>query len=187
MRIITGIAKGRRILAPEGIETRPTSDRVKEALFNIIQYKIDGSIILDLFAGTGNLGLEAVSRGAQRCVFIEHNRNTYKILLRNIEYLGFNGKSEAYNQDAFTALKILARREEKYDIIFLDPPYGKGYIEKAIELISHFDLLSDEGIIASEHDKTDELPEKVGLLKVYRSERYGRTKITFWNKEEYNG
>lgn len=186
MRIITGIAKGRKIMAPEGMDTRPTSDRVKESLFNILDNKIDiyGKNVLDLFAGTGNLGIEAISRGALMCTLIEQNKNTFKTLKENINTLNFNEKSEAYNQDAFSALEIFKKNNKKYDIIFLDPPYGKGLIEKAIEKIANIDLLENNGIIVSEYDENDIIPENISSIKKYRTEKYGRTKISFWTKEE---
>lgn len=186
MRIITGRMKGRKIKALEGTNTRPTSDRVKESLFNILINKIDirGKRILDLFAGTGNLGLEALSREALECIFVEKDKNAFSVLKNNIEALDFVDKSKCYNQDAFYALKIIIKNNEKFDIIFLDPPYGKGYIQQAIEKISGFDLLNYGGIIISEYDEFDEMPEAIENIKIFRTEKYGRTKISFWTKEE---
>lgn len=184
MRIITGIAKGRKITAPEGMDTRPTSDRVKESLFNIISKKIYGARVLDMFSGTGNLGLEAISRGAEWCTFIEKNNATYKILLENIDNLGFKEKCDLYNRDAFDVLEMLGKKSDKYDIIFLDPPYSKGLVEKAIMGISEKSLMDDEGIIMSEYDENDIIPEDINGIKIYRTEKYGRTKISFWAKED---
>lgn len=186
MRIITGIARGRRIKAPEGLKTRPTLDRVKESLFNIISSKIYDSTVLDLFAGSGNLGLEALSRGARFCTFVECDRNTFRFLKENIEMLDFIKKCELYNQDAFSALRKISSRNLKYNIIFLDPPYGKGLIEKSIEYIDEMDLLDYDGIVVSEYDEKDMIPEKIGKMKLYRTEKYGRVKISFWAKEEEN-
>jgi 16S rRNA (guanine966-N2)-methyltransferase len=184
MRIITGIARGRMIKAPEGMDTRPTSDRVKESLFNIISKKLRDSIVLDLFAGTGNLGLESISRGAEKCIFVENNKHAYKVLKENIDLLKFQDKSETYFQEAFTTLKTLHRINQKHDIIFLDPPYGKGLIESSIKEIYNLDLLNSGGIIVSEYDSEDNVPETIGKIKIYRTETYGRTKISFWTKEE---
>lgn len=183
MRIITGTAKGRIIKSPEGQITRPTSDRVKESLFNIISKKIYGAKVLDLFSGTGNLGLEALSRGAEICSFVECNNNTYKILSSNIEELGFVSKSELYKGDAFDVLEILSRNNKKYDIIFLDPPYSKGLVERSIQKIYELMVLQQNGIIISECDQNDVIPENIKDIKAYRIEKYGRTKIYFWNKE----
>lgn len=184
MRIITGIAKGRSIKAPEGQNTRPTSDRVKESLFNIISKKIYGAKVLDLFSGTGNLGLEALSRGAETCTFIEKNNDTYKILAYNVENLGFASSSQLYKSDAFSALELLGRNNKKYDIIFLDPPYSMGLVEKSIKRIKELVLLDKNGIIVSECDEKDSVPENIYDIKIYRSEKYGRTKIYFWHEEE---
>lgn len=184
MRIITGIARGRIIKAPEGMNTRPTSDRVKESLFNIISKKIKNSTVLDLFAGTGNLGLESISRGAEKCTFVENNKNAYKNLKENIELLKFQDMSETYFQEAFTTLKTLQKINQKFDIIFLDPPYGKGLIESSIKEINNLEILNPEGIIVSEYDAEDIVPESIGEIKIYRTESYGRTKISFWTKEE---
>jgi 16S rRNA (guanine966-N2)-methyltransferase len=184
MRIITGIAKGRKIIAPEGMDTRPTSDRVKESVFNIISKKIYGARVLDVFSGTGNLGLEAISRGADWCTFVEKNKITYKILLQNINNLGFKEKCDTYNRDAFDVLEMLGKNSGKYDIIFLDPPYSNGLVEKAIIEINAKGFMSDEGIIMSEYDENDVIPENLNGIKIYRTEKYGRTKISFWAKED---
>lgn len=186
MRIITGTAKGRKIKAPEGLNTRPTSDRVKESLFNILNNKvnINGAKVLDLFAGTGNLGLEALSRGALNCIFVEHDKKTYNILNENIKTLGFNDIAKVYNQDSFAFLDFLNKLKQKFDIIFLDPPYGKGFIEKAIALIISYDLIEKGGIIIGEYDEGDEMPYNIRDFEIIRTEKYGRTKISFWTKEE---
>lgn len=184
MRIITGIAKGRKIIAPEGMDTRPTSDRVKESVFNIISKKVYGARVLDLFSGTGNLGLEAISRGAEWCTFIEKNKITHKILLENVNNLGFSEKCEVYSRDAFDVLEMLGKNSEKYDIIFLDPPYSKGLIERAIIKISENSLINNKGIIMSEYDENDVIPENINGINIFRTEKYGRTKISFWTKED---
>lgn len=186
MRIITGIARGRMIKAPEGMNTRPTSDRVKESLFNIISKKMRDSTVLDLFAGSGNLGLESISRGAEKCTFVENNKVAYKTLKENIDLLKFQDMSETYFQEAFTTLKTLHMLNKKYDIIFLDPPYGKGLIESSINEINNLELLNNEGIIISEYDAEDNVPDSIGEIKIYRTESYGRIKISFWTKEEKN-
>ena len=183
MRIITGSAKGRVVKAPEGENTRPTSDRVKESLFNIISKKIYNSRVLDLFSGTGNLGLEALSRGAKNCTFIEKNNDTYKILSFNVENLGFALNSEMYRRDSFEVLETLGKNNRKYDIIFLDPPYGLGFVEKAVKRIAELKILDKGGIILSECDEKDSIPEKIYDLRIYRTEKYGRTKVYFWCEE----
>lgn len=182
MRIITGIAKGRKIKAPFGMDTRPTLDRVKESVFDILACKIGGKNVLDLFAGTGSLGLEAISRGANKCVFVENNRDTYKILQENVTSLGFQKECELYNRDSFASLKFFHNNNNTFDIIFLDPPYGKGYIEKAISAIDGEDLLNDDAIIVCEYDEKDLIPDTVGKIRAYRTEKYGRVKISFFTQ-----
>lgn len=184
MRIITGKAKGRVIKAPEGINTRPTSDRVKESIFNILSNRFTDAIVLDLFAGTGNLGLESISRGAKCCTFIEKDKNTYKILNENINLLNFKENSHTHNQEAFSFLELSKGKKLKYDIIFLDPPYGKGLVEEAIKKINSLELLSEDGVIISEYDENDMVPESIENIVNYRTEKYGRTKVSFWSMED---
>lgn len=182
MRIITGSAKGRKILAPEGLTTRPTSDRVKESVFNILYNVRNFDAVLDLFAGSGNLGLEAISRGAKKCVFVEQDKQSYNVLIQNIKSLKFDAYSEYYRQDAFIALQLLSKRGIKFDLIFLDPPYSKGLVEKSIEEIIKNNLLDNDGIIVSEHDEKEDIPNEVAGIKKYRQEKYGRTIVAFWSK-----
>lgn len=183
MRIITGLAKGRRIEAPEGEGTRPTADKVKGAIFNILNNKVVEASVLDMFSGTGNLGLEALSRGASRCIFIEKEQKAFQILKKNITSLGFEEICEMYHQDAYIAIEKIKKRGLKLDIIFLDPPYGRQMVIKAIEEISRLDILDYNGIIISEYDEKDNLPDKIGKIEAYRTEKYGRTKVTFWSME----
>lgn len=184
MRIITGIAKGRTIKAPEGMKTRPTSDRVKEALFNIIRNKIFDSNVLDLFAGSGNLGLEALSRGARHCTFVESDKNAFKVLKENINNLSFNEKSSTYFGDAFTILKNIKAMDIKYDLIFLDPPYGKGLVEKSIATIFEFEVYNKNCLIVAELDQNDDIIGNIGEFKNFRVEKYGRTLIALWKRED---
>lgn len=184
MRIITGSAKGRIIKSPKGMTTRPTSDRTKESIFNILSNNIYDSKVLDMFAGTGNLGLESISRGASICTFIETDKLTFKILVENISELGFNDKSESYNHDAFSVLKTISSKGVKYDLIFLDPPYGRDLITGAVKAIADLNLLEDDGIIVCEYDETDRIDGVNKYFKTARTEKYGRTRISFLTKEE---
>lgn len=186
MRIITGEYKGRILNSPEGLNTRPTSDKVKGAVFNIIQKRVFNSTILDLFAGTGSLGLEALSRGAKCSYFAEQNKDTFKILLDNICLLNLNDKCKAFNTDAYIVLKNLKKNNISFDIIFLDPPYFKGEVIKSIEHISQYNLLNKNGIIITEYDSKEIIPESIDNFKKYRTEKYGRTSISFWNNEGEN-
>ncbi|KMT21468.1 16S rRNA (guanine(966)-N(2))-methyltransferase RsmD [Clostridium cylindrosporum] len=183
MRIISGSAKGRKIKTPDGLDTRPTSDRVKESVFNIILRYVFDANVLDLFGGTGNLGLEALSRGANQCIFVEQNKKAYNTLRENISDLGFGEKAVTYNKDSFSILNQLAIEGKSFNLIFLDPPYGKGYVEKSIEEIDKLNLLEEDGLIVSEYDNVDNVSEKIGNFEVYRTEKYGRVRISFWRKE----
>ncbi len=186
MRIISGSAKGRKLKTPEGLDTRPTTDRVKESLFNIILKYVFDANVLDLFAGTGNLGLECLSRGSESCVFVEQNKKTFDILKDNIETLNFKEKAIFYNKDSFSVLDDLSKQGKKFDLIFLDPPYGKGYVEKSIEKISKLNLATNDALIVSEFDGIDNVPEKVGDFRIYRVQKYGRVRIAFWEREFTN-
>lgn len=184
MRIIAGDAKGRRITTPSGRDTRPTSDRVKESLFNILGDRVPDAVVLDLFAGTGNLGLESLSRGAKLSIFIDFNRDSIKIIKENIKLLKYEGNCEVYHNDAVSALNILAKREIKFDIIFVDPPYHKELVPAVIDKISELDLMKGSGIIAAEHDVKDCLPDRISNMISYKSSAYGDTVLTFYRKLE---
>ncbi|MEG0641958.1 MAG: 16S rRNA (guanine(966)-N(2))-methyltransferase RsmD [Clostridium sp.] len=186
MRIVSGSAKGRKLKTPEGLDTRPTTDRVKQSIFNIILRYVFDAKVLDLFGGTGNLGIEAISRGAQSCTFSEENKKTYEILCTNIKDLDFREKSFTYNRDSFKVLSQLATQEKKFDIVFLDPPYGKGYIERSIEAIDRLNLLEEDALIVSEYDSVDNVPERVGSFSIFRTEKYGRVRVSFWRRETGN-
>lgn len=191
MRIIAGSAKGRKILSPlnEGRSpltgdlhaTRPTLDRVKESMFNIIAHKTYNSRVLDLFAGTGSLGLEAASRGAREVIFLEKFKETYDLLVENIETLGFREKSHAYCKESFSYIKELGEKGEKFDLIFVDPPYLNHMVEKAIGLLEEEDLLSDNGVIISKYDKGESIymPES-GKYELVDRRKYGNTILGFY-------
>ncbi|MDR2655881.1 MAG: 16S rRNA (guanine(966)-N(2))-methyltransferase RsmD [Oscillospiraceae bacterium] len=178
MRIITGLAKGRKIESPEGENTRPTGGRVKEGLFSAIQFDIPAARILDLFAGSGQLGLEALSRGAKSCVFAENDRSCQEILRKNIKNTGFEEVSKLIPGDA---LRFLLSCREKFDIIFIDPPYKSGLYGDILDKIQ--DRLSDSGLAAFESGIKEDFPERAGRLFLSRSYRYGKTKITIYKKD----
>ena len=184
MRIITGYAKGKKLKAPEGLATRPTADRIKESVFNIINFKLYESNVLDLFAGTGGLGLESISRGCFKSTFVEKNQKAFKILNENINSINAMNKSKVYNVDAFIFLKKYTSFNDKYDIIFLDPPYFGGLIEKSINEIYNLNLLNKNGIIISEYDTKENMPKTIASIVRYRDVNYGRTTVSFWNQKE---
>lgn len=183
MRIIAGESKGRTLEAVKGRKTRPTSDKVKESLFSIIQNRIEGSLILDLFGGTGALGLEALSRGADRAIFVDRDINAIKTIRRNCQVLGYETRSEVYRNDALSSLTGLAKGGILFDIIFMDPPYDKDYEKGILSAIDDLNILHNHGIIVVEHDAKLSLPDKVAKLYCYDRRKYGGTGISFYRKE----
>jgi 16S rRNA (guanine(966)-N(2))-methyltransferase RsmD len=179
MRIISGEFRGRRLDTLPGLNTRPTSEKAKEALFSIIQFEIEGRKVLDLFAGSGQLGLEALSRGARECVFVEADRAAAAIVKANIERCEAGDRAKLLNADFRSALR---RSNDPYDIIFIDPPYESAYREEALGLIDKFDILSETGIIIIESDKRSDMPETVGKLIRGRQYLYGKTRLTLYRR-----
>lgn len=183
-RVVTGRFRGAILQAPEGDKTRPTTDKVKEALFSIIQSDVPGSEFLDLFAGSGQIGIEAVSRGAKRATLVDRSGQAAGIISRNISKVKLDGSDEIrfYKRTAGQALELLGQAGEKFDIIFMDPPYRDVPVrlEEATKLISEFDMLASGGMLIVEHDKDCEIPEELNGLKRVRSCSYGITVITFF-------
>lgn len=179
MRVITGQAKGRRLEELPGLDTRPTTSRVKEGLFSAIQFDIEGRRVLDLFAGTGQLGIEALSRGAASCDFVDSAPAAMKVIQRNVRTCGLEGRS-GFHQKDFTT--FLSRSREKYGIVFLDPPYASGYLERALELISTIDIVVGNGIIVCESPADHQLPELPGPYEKGGEYRYGKIKVTLYRR-----
>ena len=178
MRVVAGKARGLKLRTIEGDSTRPTKDMVKEALFSIIYDKIQDSVFLDLFAGSGAIGIEALSRGAKEAFFIDVNKECTKIIEENISKAKMMEYSTIYNLDYNTALDKLMNI--KFDVIFIDPPYNKGIGLKAIENISEKNILADDGIIVYETDEIEDIPEKIGRYKRYNYKKYGRNILNFY-------
>lgn len=177
MRVITGSARGRRLATLSGAEiVRPTSESVKEALFSIIQFEIHGKRVLDLFAGCGQLGIEALSRGAEHCTFVEKDKNAYAVVKENVQHCGFDEKATILSTDALSFL----RGTSSFDIALLDPPYNKELISKALPLL--VEHMSDNGVIVCESEKFEELPESAGNWRVSKIYNYGKTKLTLYRK-----
>ena len=179
MRIISGSARGRRLKELQGMDTRPTTDKVKEALFNIIQFDIEGRQVLDLFGGTGQLGLEALSRGAERCTFTDQRREAAALIRENIKACGFQDQTHVVQGDA---ISFLSGCREKFDLVFLDPPYGAGMLEKALEAIAKIDIMTENGIIVCESAAESALPELAAPYAKGRDYRYGKIKITLYHR-----
>ncbi len=180
MRITSGILKNKRIKSREGQETRPTLERIKEAIFSIISDKIEGSRFLDLYAGTGNMSLEALSRGARRAILIEKEQEAIRVIIDNINDCKMEDKSRAYKNDVLRAIEILSRKNEKFDIIFLDPPYKENLSIKTIKHISDYNIIESEGIIISEHSVYEKMPNEIGKLIKYDERNYNKKIITFY-------
>lgn len=177
MRVITGFARGRKLKTPENDEIRPTTDNVKEALFNIIQFDIEGRRVLDLFAGTGQLGIEALSRGAAMAVFVDQDRKAAQIVRENLKTCALS--AEVRQEEALSYL----RRGEKFDLIFVDPPYDSGLYEPVLETIKSVDNLSEGGIIICEARRERALPEMSAPYVKRREYRYGKVKLAIYFRE----
>lgn len=182
MRVITGMARGRKLKAPKGMTTRPTSDRVKEALFNVLGSRIVDSKFLDLFAGSGGVGIEALSRGAKLVTFVEENPKVIDVINDNLIVTGLKSRATIYRSNAYRAMEKL-QGQECFDIIFLDPPYLKGHETECLQQIERCKLLSPEGLVVVESSKRDELPQTVGTLTLQKSQHYGDTKLTYYTPD----
>ena len=170
MRVITGSARGRRLITLEGDDVRPTTDIVKEALFSIIQFEIEGRKVLDLFGGSGQLAIEALSRGADSATIVDLSKKSVEVIKKNVIATGFADRAYVVNSDAAA---FLARTRERFDIALIDPPYSKGLIEKALELLP--DVMNESGVIICEAPFTDTLPESAGSFTLRKKYRYGKT------------
>ncbi len=179
MRVIAGELRGRRLRAPKGGGIRPTSDRVREAIFDILGPAWTYHEVLDLFAGTGALGIEALSRGAREAVFVEQGREALKTLRGNLEDLGLTSKARVLSLVAKKGLTILAERREVFDLIFMDPPYGKDMVGKTLQEITQRGILSPRGVIVAEHSPHETIPLPVGM-ELFKQKRYGDTAISFY-------
>ena len=183
MRIISGTARGTKLFTLTGDNTRPTLDRVKESLFNIINGKIYEAKVLDLFAGSGAIGLEFASRGAEKVVLCDNSKEAINIINKNIEKTHLKEKVELIKSDAIIALEKL--KNEKYDIIFLDPPYNSQLIEKTVEKVFSQDMLSTDGTLIVETDDEERILKEIEKYKenIYDTRSYGRVKLIFLRKE----
>jgi 16S rRNA (guanine(966)-N(2))-methyltransferase RsmD len=180
MRVIAGSARGKKLGELTGMETRPTTDRVKESVFNIIQFDIPGSKVLDLFGGTGQLGIECLSRGAERAVFVDQRKDAVTLIRKNLKDTRLEGKGQVYQQDS---MSYLASCREKFDLIFLDPPYRTNLLENAINQAVAIDILSETGIMICESPVDKVLPEVEAPYYKGKEYRYGKIKVTLYRKD----
>lgn len=179
MRIISGTSRGRRLLTPWRQSIRPTSDRVKESIFNILGKEVEWKVVLDLFAGTGNLGIEALSRGANRVVFVEKGRQALRLIQKNLLQCRMEGRSEILPKDVHRAIGILRQRQESFDLILMDPPYGKGLIQKTLMKLNSERIYHEDSILIIEHDRREPLPDVIGGWELIRQRKIGDTVISF--------
>ena len=184
VRIIAGTAKGIRLKTPKGLNTRPTADRVKESVFGILGATPVDAVVLDLFAGTGNLGLEALSRGAVSAVLVDKSIQSSKIMLENAILTNFTGAVTICREDALQALRRLAGEQKSFDLIFCDPPYNIGLAPKVLQVLDSGGVLRVGGFFVLEHSRHEKLPEELKRIVAYRSEFYGETVVSFFTKQE---
>lgn len=182
MRIIAGDFKGRPLTAVPGKGTRPTTDKVRESIFNIIGPYFDGGTVLDLYAGTGGLGIEALSRGIAKAVFIDIDPKAITVIKENISSFKLDNQVEVFRTDSHRALKALTKRELQFDLVFLDPPYAKQKIAEEIQLLQDFNLLAPGAQIVTEHDASVVLPESIGTFAKVRFVTYGDTTVSIFER-----
>ena len=180
MRVITGKARGVQLKTPDGLTTRPTTDRVKEALFSIIQFEIPTARVLDLFGGTGQLGIEALSRGAKSAVFVDAGEPACRLIKENLRRTKLEKDTKVIRSDYLDYLK---RCREKFDIVFLDPPYAEVFLENALKCITEIDILETGGIIVAERPVGKELPWDFEGFTRSKDYKYGKTLLTIYRKD----
>jgi 16S rRNA (guanine(966)-N(2))-methyltransferase RsmD len=177
MRVITGIARGRKLVAPEGLDVRPTADKVKEGIFSAVQFELEGARVLDLFAGSGQMGIEALSRGAERAVFIDSSLRSIRCVNENLRNTGFERQSEVINRDSYDYIKLTA---QTFDIIILDPPYRHSHIANILPFAAK--KLRDGGIIICEYESDAQEPDAPEGLTLRKTYRYGKINVSIFCK-----
>ena len=183
MRIIAGSARSRIIDAPKGQDTRPTLDRVRETVFDILQSLVPGSRVLDLYAGSGAMALEAVSRGAEHAVMVERDADACRVIRANIDKLDFGGECELYRTDAVKALEEFGRRGETFDLVFLDPPYRYDTAQ-TLETLARLELVSEEGAVCVEYDTHEPVSDR---FEIWRERKIGIVKLRFFRVRRERG
>lgn len=186
MRVISGTARGTKLNSIDSLDTRPTLDRVKESLFNIAQNKIEDSIVLDLFAGSGAIGIEFLSRGAKKAYFCEKSHIATQMIKQNLNKTKLENKSEIFEMDYKKCLEKISRTDIKFDIVFLDPPYKADLVADAVKRIISLNLLQENGIIIAETDEKERDLKELEILQVevYDLRKYGRVYLMFLNRKE---
>ncbi len=180
MRVITGQARGRRLETLEGEDVRPTTDRIKEAVFSIIQFETEGRMFLDLFAGSGQMGIEALSRGAKQAFFVDNSKRSLETVKRNLKATKLETQAKVFAMDYQS---FLAMNAQSFDIAFLDPPYGVGILQKSLELVSEH--MNDTGVIIAENPLNEEILSNYGNFVLDRQYRYGKIKISTFRHKDF--
>jgi len=180
MRVIAGKFKGRRLFAPSSKKVRPALDKVKESIFSILIGVVEGATVLDLFAGTGSIGIEALSRDAKSCTFVEKSPDVAKALKENLERCGIRKDDEVFVASIGEALSMLKQREERFDLIFVDPPYDQGWIERALSLIGSGDWSQGGATLVVEHSPRETVKENYGCWRLKDQRAYGQTRVSFF-------
>lgn len=178
MRVISGSAGGLRLKTPEGLNTRPTLDRIKESLFNILSNDLLDADFLDLFSGSGGIGIEALSRGAASAVFVDESKISANIIKENLKFTRLEDKAEVLNMDFITAVRKLKNKGRSFDIIYMDPPYNKGFVQSALNAVYESKILKKNGFIIAEQAIQDDIGQITGF-EIYRVKKYKITKMTF--------
>ena len=181
MRVITGKARGIQLKTPDGMHTRPTADRVKEALFSIIQFDVPGASVLDLFGGKGQVGIEAISRGAKRAVFVDEREDACKMIKENLKRTKLDDSASVIRSDYLSYLK---KCKETFQIILLDPPYAEVFLENSLKMITEIDILQTDGIIVAERPVGKKLPWEFDGFSRSRDYKYGKTLLTIYRKTQ---
>ena len=179
MRVITGEVRGRKLITLEGEDVRPTTDRVKEGMFNIIQFDLEGANVLDLFAGSGQLGIEALSRGAKHCTFVDSASKAVNVVKQNLKSVGFEKRASVFCGDSKMYITL---SKDKFDIALIDPPYNKQIVESVLPIVA--EKMSDWGIIICETALNEELPQSAGEFELHREYKYGKIKLTAYRKNK---
>lgn len=187
MRIIGGRCRGMRLVSVPGTTTRPTADRVREALFNILAPWVPGARVLDLYAGTGALGIEALSRGAQEAVFVERQPRVVQVLRANLRHTGLAPLARVRVGDAAREIIRLARHGERFDLVFMDPPYGRGLARDTLLTLGGTHLVAPGGWVVVEHEVREEMPARAENLANVRTVRYGDTVLAFYRPADDGG
>ena len=182
MRVVSGKVRGLQLKTIESESTRPTKDMVKEALFSILMFKTPDSIFLDLFAGSGAIGIEALSRGAEKAYFSDSNIECIKVIKDNLKKARLEDEAVVFHGDYLKMLDEI--KEVKFDIIFIDPPYSRGLGIKAIERISSYNLLKIDGVLVFETDEIEEVPDTIGMYERFNYKKYGRNVLNFYKRKE---